>query len=35
MRERAAAIGAGIEIESSAGGGTLIRCRLEQNGRHP
>ena len=35
MRERAAAIGAGIEIESSPGGGTLIRCRLDQNGRQP
>ena len=30
MRERADAIGALLEIDSAVGGGTVVRCRLEQ-----
>ena len=31
MRERADAIGALLEIDSAVGGGTVVRCRLEQS----
>ncbi len=30
MRERADAIGASLEIDSTPGGGTMVRCRLER-----
>ncbi len=35
IRERAAAIGARLEMESSPGQGTLIRCRWEEEHRKP